>query len=175
MKINEYTIQKYNNLVEECKKAKKQSEVVLNDEQKRENYLKYVEAQKKFERENICNYFNDNNNLGSSSLYKVTEENDDGKDSGSISSNSFKMIIEEESKEESKDKYKNNNKFNNNNRNSFNINDKINDNNNINNNQINKNNDNNKNNMNIESEEINNMNSNKNDNILEKKNEFTFR
>jgi len=177
MKINEYTIQKYNNLVEECKKAKKQSEVVLNDEQKRENYLKYVEAQKKFERENICNYFNDNNNLGSSSLYKVTEENDDGKDSGSISSNSFKMIIEEESKEESKDKYKNNNKFNNNNRNSFNIinnennnNDKINDNNNnINNNQINKNNDNNKNNMNIESEEINNMNSNKNDNILEKK------
>jgi hypothetical protein len=35
MKINEYTIQKYNNLVEECKKAKKQSEVVLNDEQKK--------------------------------------------------------------------------------------------------------------------------------------------
>ena len=111
IKINDYTIQKYNNLVEECKKAKKEKEIILTEEQKRQNYLEYVKAQMIFEKEqnNYSNYFNDNNsgiannnNIGLSSLYKVKEEEhmDEEKDINKklSNSNSFKMIIEEESK-----------------------------------------------------------------------------
>lgn len=111
IKINDYTIQKYNNLVEECKKAKKEKEIILTEEQKRQNYLEYVKAQMIFEKEqnNYSNYFNDNNsgnannnNIGLSTLYKVKEEEhmDEEKDINKKSSNnsSFKMIIEEESK-----------------------------------------------------------------------------
>ena len=111
IKINDYTIQKYNNLVEECKKAKKEKEIILTEEQKRQNYLEYVKAQMIFDKEqnNYNNYFNDNNNgsgnnnnIGLSSLYKVKEEEhmDEEKDFNKKSSNSssFKMIIEEDLK-----------------------------------------------------------------------------
>ena len=183
MKINEYNIQNYNHLVEECKKAKKESERVLTNEEKRNNYLKYVEAQKKYEQENgNSNYLDDNDKLGSTSLYKICEEIDDEKGNQSISSNSLKMVIEEESKDNNNNNINNNknniknfninnnsniindNNINDNNKNdNNNINYKNSNNNNINNNDNNKNiNDNN--NMNMEMQEMN-----TNDNLLEKK------
>ena len=194
MIINDYNIKKYNYLVEECKKAKKESEIVLSDEQKRNNYLKYVEAQRKFENEKrFNNYFNDNDKLGSFSLYKVCEEMDDGKDNKPVSNNSNDMIIEEESKCNKNNLHNkrnsvnfyninnisNNNIINNNNCNysnnkidkyysDNNIIDKYNKKRNINNN--NANNIINDHNMNIELQEVNDdINSNKNENFFKKK------
>ena len=158
IKINDYNIQNYNCLVEECKKAKKESNIVLTDEQKRKNYLKYIEAQMKYEQVKGF-YLNDSDNLGCSSLYKVCEEIEDGKDNKSKSSDSLKMVIEEGLKD-----YNNNNNNinnisnnniiinNNNNKNNYNYNINL-----INNNDNNNFNDNN-NNMNIEMQEMNEIN-----------------
>ena len=97
IKINDYTEYKYNNLIEECQKAKKENEIILTEEQKKQNYLEYVKAQMKYIKENYDNYFNENNNLGFSKLYKVKEEEDidEEKDNNTLYNNSFKMIIEE--------------------------------------------------------------------------------
>jgi hypothetical protein len=165
MIINDYNIKKYNYLVEECKKAKKESEIVLSDEQKRNNYLKYVEAQRKFEHEKrFNNYFNDNDKLGSFSLYKVCEEMDDGKDNKPVSNNSNDMIIEEESKCNKNSLHNKRNSVN-----FYNINN-ISNNNIININNNNANNIINDHNMNIELQEVNDdINSNKNENFFKKK------
>ena len=96
---NIYSFKKYNYLVEECKKIKKRNEIILTDEQKKQNYLEYVKAQMKYEQKNKYNsYFNDNdNNLGSSSLFNANEEINDA--INNESSKLFKMIIEEETKD----------------------------------------------------------------------------
>ena len=113
IKINDYSIQKYNNLVEECKKAKKKKEIILTEEQKRQNYMEYVKAQMKYDNENYDNYFNNNKKISSTNLYKVKEEEqmDEEKDNKSLSNKSFKMIIEEDSKDKN---INNNNNINNN-------------------------------------------------------------
>ena len=162
MIINDYNIKKYIYLVEECKKAKKESEIVLSEEQKKNNYLKYVEAQKKFEYEKrFNNYFNDDDKLGSFSLHKVCEEMDDIKDNKPLPNNSNDMIIEEESK-------CNNNNLHNKRNSVNNMIDKYNKNSTINNN--NANNIINDNNMNVELQEVNDdINSNKNENFNKKK------
>ena len=102
IKKNEYTLPKYNYLKEECKRIKKENEIILTDKQKQENYLELVKAQMKYEqkkKKNFDNYFEtdndkENDKIGCSSLYKVNEEIDDEKDS--MSSKSFKMAIDEE-------------------------------------------------------------------------------
>jgi len=111
LKKNIYSFKNYNYLIEESKKIKKQNEIILTDEQKKKNYLEYVKAQMKYEQNKHNNYFNDNaydnnDNLGCARLYNVNEEIDDEKDNKS--NKSFKMIIEEETKD-NKDKDKDNN------------------------------------------------------------------
>ena len=120
IKNNIYTYDKYNFLIEECKKAIKEKEIILTDEQKKQNYIELIKAQIQFEKENSI-YFNskkDNNNLGYSSTYKVNEE----KDCEKVSKSTFlRMDIDEEKKEKNIKIINNiNNYFNNSNINSLN-------------------------------------------------------
>ena len=120
IKNNIYTYQKYHFLVEECMRAKKEKEIILTDEQKKQNYIELIKAQMQFERRNN-NYLNlekDNNNLGSSSLYKVNEEIDDEKCN---KSNPFKRAIDENDKDKNDNSNNNDNKNNINNFNNSNI------------------------------------------------------
>ena len=137
---NIYTFQKYSFLIDECKRVQKENEVILTDEQKKQNYLELVKAQMKYEQNNNNHFFNDNDNLGCSSFYQVKEKKDDENENSS--NKSFKMAIDEESNHSINHI---NNYFNNSNNKLINTNiNNINKDNNIN------------NNMNIETQEIDN-------------------
>ena len=96
---NQYSLKKYNYLVEACNKIQNESKISLTDEQKNKNIMELIQAQIKYQQNfHNNNFFNNSeyDNLGCSSLYKVKEETDEEK---FCSSQSIKMIIDEQSKD----------------------------------------------------------------------------